>query len=73
MDSFAAAYERGVCDAIIAKESGAEVPNLSGEWADGLTPQGLANLVEYDGDDIDGLCDAYEAGVDAIMEGTYAL
>ena len=51
-------------------------PNLSGEWADDLTPRRLwATIVEGDeaaddpdGDSLDALCDAYEAGVHDTFE-----
>ncbi len=53
-------------------------PDLSGEWADGLTPASLAREVGLDADafgasddasaEIDAACDAYEAGVTATFE-----
>jgi hypothetical protein len=45
-------------------------PNLSGEWADGLTPHSLALSIfgsadddPFDNEDVEALADAYEAGV----------
>jgi hypothetical protein len=46
-------------------------PNLSGEWADSLTPRALCEAIGVetdDGDEISALCDAYEAGVDESFE-----
>lgn len=47
--------------------------DLSGEWADGLTPALLGWEVgldpdTLDGDDLSALCDAYESGFDAGVE-----
>lgn len=44
------------------------LPNLSGEYADAMTPAKLAELCEYDldkrgPDDFDEICDAWEAAV----------
>jgi hypothetical protein len=48
-------------------------PNLSGEWADDLTPIRLVIEIAGDGVDpdpiIDGICDAYGRGVDETFEG----
>ncbi len=62
-----------------AAAMGGEVPNLSGEWADSLTPDRLFHLyagrdaeTDADGDAVEALADAYEAGVADVLAGTGA-
>lgn len=58
------------CDPVTMDALDALRPNLSGEWADDLTPVGLAvDILDMDGcdiphDDIDTIADAWTQGVD---------
>ena len=69
--------EADAADALYRAGAGVPVedvrrPDLSGEWADGRTPQSLGEdlgLGEDQRDWTDDVCDAYEQGVEARMLG----